>query len=261
MREPLGFVPTVWQRTSYAESRQVRVTVKQPRSGKVATAIFTQTAHLEQAKGTAMFYQWGRKDPFWYGMSRLTSSAFEYDGGMHLEEAVQQPYMMGNYRRYYSVPSGPTIDGHEMWGSVWDWCKDPDKRNTYVNLWDASSVDVLGNNTGTFIKTIYDPSPAGFHVPRAADFSNMKADRRKAALRMGYLNPEGGAGHHSPVPEYEDRGYYWTSEKTFVLHNTGTWAYLGVHAYAVSDTDLKIQRDKQYYSNPALGYNVLPIKQ
>lgn len=262
MREPIGFVPTTWVRTSYAESRQVRVTVKQPRSGKTATAIFTQTAYQEQAHGTAMFYQWGRKDPFWYGMPRLSASPNQYDGGISLTEAVQKPYMMGHNRRFYSVPAGPVEpDGHEMWGSTWDWCNEPEKRNTYVNLWDASSVDVLGNNTGRFIKTIYDPSPAGFHVPRAADFSKMQPDRRKAALRMGAISQEGEPNHNTPEPTHAGYGYYWTSEKTFVLHSTGTWAYLGVHAYAVSDTDLKIQKDKQYYTNPSFAHNVLPIKQ
>ena len=83
-----------------------------------------------------------------------------------------------------------------------------------------------------FVKTIYDPSPAGFHIPRAADFSKLTEGRRRAALRMGFINPE--AGEHGNIPVYQGNlhGYYWTSEKVFVLHNR-TWMFAAVHAYAI----------------------------
>ena len=74
LSEPIGFVPTKWMRTTYRQNRYVKVTVKQPRSGKTASVVFTQKPHEEVPEGQAMHYQWGRKDPFWPGMDGLTAS-------------------------------------------------------------------------------------------------------------------------------------------------------------------------------------------
>ena len=45
---------------------------------------------------------------------------------------------------------------------------------TYFNLWDADNTDVSSNrsnNDGPTIKTVYDPSPAGFKVPATNAFT------------------------------------------------------------------------------------------
>ena len=76
---------------------------------------------------------------------------------------------------------------------------------------------------------------------------------------MGCLNPEGGSTHETPVFYILDHGYYWTSEKVLKLHGGGVWGYYSVHAYALNDDDLAIQRGAQYYTNPSFGYNVLLI--
>ena len=136
-----------------------------------------------------------------------------------------------------------------------------------MNLWDAEAKTFESDYThttaysGPFTKTIYDPSPAGFHVPRSADFSKLTSDRRRAALRMGCLNPEGGSAYNTPVFSNAGYGYYWTSEKAFKLNNNVSWAYYSIHAFATSDDDLEIQRHAQYFTNPGFGYNVLPIKE
>lgn len=263
MREPIGFIPSTWKRTTYNDTREVRVTIKQKNSGKTASAVFTQKSKVDQAQGMAMFYQWGRKDPFWPGMTGMSTSENKYSGGITLETAVQNPQMMGHHRKFYSRIN-ELADHHEFWGDTFDWNSDPAEARTYVNLWDANASGYEGNNTGTtFVKTIYDPSPAQFHVPRAADFSKMTPGLRKAALRMGDINP-GDATPPIPVsPSHENSGYgyYWTSEKIYTLHNGGTWAYYAVHAYAVNDNDLEIQRGRQYYTDMRFGYNILPIKQ
>lgn len=265
MREPIGFVPSSWKRTTYSENREIRITVKQPRSGKTSSIVFTQKPHVEQAQGKAMYFQWGRKDPLTEAAG-FTSSPLVNEGGISLEYAASHPMVMGNYRQF-SSDLGAMPDGKLSWGDTFDWNNDPYKARTYVNLWDAEATTYESDYThtsaysGPFTKTIYDPSPAGFHVPRSADFSKLTSDRRRAALRMGCLNPEGGPTHTTPVFYYPGFGYYWTSEKAFKLHNNVTWAYYSIHAYATSDDDLEIQRGAQYYTNPNFGYNVLPIKQ
>ena len=255
MREPIGFIPTMWKRTSYSENRQVRVTIKQTRSGKTATTIINQKPRVDQAKGQAMYYQWGRKDPFWPGMNGLTASRHK-GGGISLRESVQNPQQMGNLRMSGLVS---WEGGVKFWGDYFNWNNDTDPGYTYYNLWDAKNTTGYGY-AGEFIKTIYDPSPAQFRVPRAVDFSKLTADRRKAASRMGDLSPEGGPNANTPTVENPSYGYYWTSEKVLDTRN-GDKSYFGVHAYATTDNDLGIQKDLQYYTNPSVGFNVLPIKQ
>ena len=265
LHEPIGFVPSSWKRTTYSENREIRITFKQPRSGKTSSIVFTQKPHVEQAQGRAMYFQWGRKDPLTEATG-FTSSPFIVNGGISLTYAAQHPMVMGNNRNFDSaLATWP--DGKPFWGDMYDWNSDPSAGRTYVNLWDAEAKTYESDYhhttaySGTFVKTIYDPSPAGFHVPRSADFSKLTSDRRRAALRMGCLNPEGGSTHQTPVFYLLDHGYYWTSEKVIKLHGGGVWGYYSVHAYALNDDDLAIQRGAQYYTNPSFGYNVLPIKE
>lgn len=265
MHEPIGFVPSSWKRTTYSENREIRITFKQPRSGKTSSVVFTQKPHVEQAQGRAMYFQWGRKDPL-TAATGFTSSPFIVNGGISLTYAAQHPMVMGNNRNFAgALATWP--DGKPFWGDMYDWNNDPSAGRTYVNLWDAEAKTYESDYhhtpaySGTFVKTIYDPSPAGFHVPRSADFSKLTSDRRRAALRMGCLNPEGGPTRETPVFYLLDHGYYWTSEKVTKLHGGGVWGYYSVHAYALNDDDLAIQRGAQYYTNPSFGYNVLPIKE
>ncbi|MEI3155538.1 MAG: hypothetical protein V8S95_10875 [Odoribacter sp.] len=67
-------------------------------------------------------------------------------------------------------------------GSRTEWIADgitnPEKHNIsdmqaqplYMNLWDISNVDI-GVDEKTPVKSIYDPCPAGFHVPRGWEFN------------------------------------------------------------------------------------------
>ena len=265
LHEPIGFVPSSWKRTTYSENREIRITFKQPRSGKTSSVVFTQKPHVEQAQGKAMFFQWGRKDPL-TAATGFTSSPWGHDAGISLTYAASHPMVMGNYRRFNNH-FGAMPDGKLFWADYFNWNNDPNEQRTYVNLWDAEAKTYESDYThtpaysGTFTKTIYDPSPAGFHVPRSADFSKLTSDRRRAALRMGCLNPEGGSAYNTPVFSNAGYGYYWTSEKAFKLNNNVSWAYYSIHAFATSDDDLEIQRHAQYFTNPGFGYNVLPIKE
>ena len=99
MHEPIGFVPSSWKRTTYSENREIRITFKQPRSGKTSSVVFTQKPHVEQAQGRAMYFQWGRKDPL-TAASGFTSSPWGHNVGISLTYAASHPMVMGNYRRF-----------------------------------------------------------------------------------------------------------------------------------------------------------------
>lgn len=250
LSEPIGFVPTKWMRTTYRQNRYVKVTVKQPRSGKTASVVFTQKPHEEVPEGQAMHYQWGRKDPFWPGMDGLTASENKYDGGISLAESVQNPKMMGRPRHLeYVFTSVATY-----FGGTWDWNNNPAYTNSYLNLWDANNETGYGY-AGPFVKTIYDPSPAGFHVPRTSQLSKVGNDKYVVTPKMGYMDPE----FVSDGAKTPDIGYYWTSEKSFI-NNNGTDAAFSI--FGITDANSKIQVDgKNKIVNPSMAYCVLPIKE
>ena len=56
----------------------------------------------------------------------------------------------------------------------WDWCKDTDKDRTYLNLWSTNNT-TDGFIDGNVVKTVYDPCPAGFHMPKAQEFTKVNA--------------------------------------------------------------------------------------
>ena len=250
LSEPIGFVPTKWMRTTYRQDRYVKVTIKQPRSGKTASVVFKQKPHEETPEGQAMHYQWGRKDPFWPGMDGLTASENVFNGGISLAQSVQETKKLGHSRRLEHALGSTATN----FGSTWDWNNNPAYTNSYLNLWDANNETGYGY-TGAFVKTIYDPSPAGFHVPRTSQLSNVGNDKYVVSPKMGYLDPDYVAdGALSP-----GIGYYWTSEKTFTNHN-GTYAAFSI--FGITDANSKIGVNGiNNIVNPAMAYCVLPIKE
>ena len=250
LSEPIGFVPTKWMRTTYRQDRYVKVTVKQPRSGKTASVVFKQKPHEETPEGQAMHYQWGRKDPLWPGMDGLRAQENGYNVGISLAESVQDPRLMGRPRHLEYVLGSTATN----FGSTWDWNNNPAYTNSYLNLWDANNATGY-NYTGTFVKTIYDPSPAGFHVPRTSQLSKVGNDKYVVSPKMGYMDPEFVSyGALSP-----GIGYYWTSEKTFTNHN-GTYAAFSI--FGITDANSKIGVNGiNNIVNPAMAYCVLPIKE
>ena len=250
LSEPIGFVPTKWMRTTYRQDRYVKVTVKQPRSGKTASVVFKQKPHEETPEGQAMHYQWGRKDPFWPGMDGLTASPNIYDGGISLAESVQEPKKLGHSRRLEHALGSTATN----FGSTWDWNNNPAYTNSYLNLWDANNATGYGY-TGAFVKTIYDPSPAGFHVPRTSQLSKVGNDKYVVSPKMGYLDPD----YVADGALSTGIGYYWTSEKSFTNHD-GTYAAYSV--FGITDANSKIGVNSiNNIVNPAMAYCVLPIKE
>jgi len=85
--------------------------------------------------GTNTFYQWGRKDPF-KGTGDVT-----FDGitAATIADNIKNP------ATFYNVSSKPS-------------------NTAYYNMWDAKQTGTDNITTAT-VKTVYDPSPAGFCVP------------------------------------------------------------------------------------------------
>ena len=98
---------------------------------------------------------------------------------------------------------------------MYDWNTDHKNDNSYYNLWDAKNT--TGNSyAGAFIKTVYDPSPAGFHVPRRAAFSIIQDGKyagKPFLPTAGYYKPGVAAD-----PKANENGYDIYKKCRYWLH-------------------------------------------
>lgn len=280
MREPLGFRHTEWHGTTYEKDRKVRLTVTQTRTGKTAQVEFTQKASALVREGEAMYYQQGRKDPLYpsNGMS-LQSTGTDpngYNRGFLPFWAVRMPLMMARFRTYDPNDSG--IGKGEANGD-WMWINFSDQSDgtkyyshaehaTYFNLWDVNNC-VGYRNPNAFVKTVYDPSPAGFRVPRLDEFTKINnGNNGKAAFvpAMGILSER---DFKIKDTEYS---YYWSSEKKKgpgTLSSTQQWyGYYGLLAKGEkkgNTTTLGLVRPEHpsspMFKDMASGANVISIKE
>ena len=280
MREPLGFRHTEWHGTTYEKDRKVRLTVTQTRTGKTAQVEFTQKASALVREGEAMYYQQGRKDPLYpsNGMS-LQSTGTDpngYNRGFLPFWAVRMPLMMARFRTYDPNDSG--IGKGEANGD-WMWINFSDQSDgtkyyshaehaTYFNLWDVNNC-VGYRNPNAFVKTVYDPSPAGFRIPRLDEFTKINnGNNGKAAFvpAMGILSER-----NFTITDAE-HSYYWSSEKKKgpgTLSSTQQWyGYYGLLARGEkkgNTTTLGLVRPEHpsspMFKDMASGANVISIKE
>lgn len=156
--------------------RLFRVTVVQEESGEEAVFLLEQTGHTGDTDMyyAAPYYQFGRKDP----MPMEDISAFTIDTRTSnlysplIYEAIRTPSV------FYAHPgSGGSTDKNWHGGTG-----SQDAASEYPridNLWDANCTAYeigFNGNRGAFTdgpvtKTVYDPSPAGFHVPENNAFT------------------------------------------------------------------------------------------
>lgn len=280
MREPLGFRHTKWQGTTYEKDRKVRLTFTQTRTGKTAQVEFTQKAAALVREGQAMYYQQGRKDPLYpsNGMS-LQSTGTDpngYNRGFLPFWAVRMPLIMARFRTYDPNDSG--IGKGEANGD-WMWINFTNQNDgtkyyshaehaTYFNLWDVNNC-VGYQNTNAFVKTVYDPSPAGFRIPRLDEFNKINSGNNgKAAFvpAMGILSER-----NFTITDAE-HSYYWSSEKKKgpgTLSSTQQWyGYYGLLARGEKNgntTTLGLVRPEHpsspMFKDMASGANVISIKE
>ncbi len=280
MREPLGFRHTEWHGTTYEKDRKVRLTFTQTRTGKTAQVEFTQKASALVREGQAMYYQQGRKDPLYPSNGMVLQSTGTdpngYNRGFLPFWAVRMPLIMARYRTYDPNDSG--IGKGEANGD-WMWINFTNQNDgtkyyshaehaTYFNLWDVNNC-VGYQNTNAFVKTVYDPSPAGFRIPRLDEFNKINSGNNgKAAFvpAMGILSER-----DFKIKDTE-HSYYWSSEKKKgpgTLSATQQWyGYYGLLARGEKNgntTTLGLVRPEHpsspMFKDMASGANVISIKE
>lgn len=152
--ETLGWKYTSWNGTTYSSPRSVKVKVEQTvgqAGGKQVGYITITQNNGSVRQGYSTLYQFGRKDAF-PGTNTTPDGSFTQNGGnnMSIQNGIQHP------ETFYT------------WGG--SWYNNPPSGYSYYNLWSMENT-ITSWNDNAVVKTIYDPSPAGFKMPASNAFT------------------------------------------------------------------------------------------
>jgi len=182
--ETLGWKPK-GEVTTYTAPRTVKVKVEQTIANggvKQITVLNITQNPGGKKEGISTLYQFGRKDAF-PGTDTTPDGSFNENGGdnMSVMNGIQHP------ETFY------------IWGLSW--------YNSYnqYNLWSMDNT-TTGNNDNSVVKTIYDPCPAGFHMPASNAFTGFTADGKDGNTMM---NVDGTDNRQTFVNNFGHN--FWTS--------------------------------------------------
>lgn len=145
-----------FETTTYA-ARSVKVRFTQAETEATQVITIAQNAREMEKTGNNPYFQFGRKDPMLGGIctdseadlykSCYSDSGYAFDksgtGKVSIGTSIRNPHVFYNYGG--SLPE--------------DWCV-----ASYNNLWSADNTETTKNDN-VVVKTIYDPSPVGYHLP------------------------------------------------------------------------------------------------
>ena len=148
--------------TTTYDARSVKVRFTQAETGAMQVITLTQPSHTVVNSGNQPYFQFGRKDPMLPGIRNASGSTVDkgcYSDGYAFDKSgtgkvaiglsIQDPHVFFNY--------GGVIPR--------DWCA-----TSYHNLWSADNTVTTANDNAV-VKTIYDPSPVGYHLPSSNVFT------------------------------------------------------------------------------------------
>ena len=147
------------------EARSVKVRFTQAETGATQVITLTQKRKSITTGGNNVFFQHGRKDPM-LGVTQDGSDKKSYsDTGYNYNEngVKKTPVSIGTsiqYPNYFFAP----FNGNR------NWCSLP-----YYNLWSIDNEETMLNSVMP-VKTIYDPSPAGYCVPPTQAYTGFTSD-------------------------------------------------------------------------------------
>lgn len=176
--ETLGWRYNTYKGTSYKVPRTVKVKVQQ--EGKKKEAIITIVQkHYAEIDGDCTLYQWGRKDAFPGYRNDESLNQFIYPQGAIDERRGENvfPSVLTKNPDIFFLWDEPSRTRHKIDQALSVW------RIPY--LWSKNYKTIRQKNPGTayntgddeeVVKTIYDPSPAGFKMPPTNAFSGFATD-------------------------------------------------------------------------------------
>lgn len=148
--------------TTAYDARSVKVRFTQAETGAMQVITLTQASHSVVNSDNQPYFQFGRKDPMLAGIRNASGSTVDkgcYSDGYAFDKSgtgkvaigvsIQHPHIFYNYGSL----------------SPYDWCA-----TSYSNLWSADNTVTTANDNAV-VKTIYDPSPVGYHLPSSNAFT------------------------------------------------------------------------------------------
>lgn len=226
--------------------------VSQPNENGVIA--FTQPAVIASIAGDNTYYQWGRKDPMLPGVYNEEIRTLAGEKEEQFDIANKVFYSTSNYRftsRNSTVPIGATIrapyhffmynnnipkdennpeytDANYKRRHWHDGSSEDYRQKTIANFWNSQLI--VNGKTGTtnspnniyVVKTVYDPSPAGYKVPPPSVFSTFA----KEGIALGSGKKEEDANSFKAILDLHSRiniGWELTtrSGNTVVFPSTG----------------------------------------
>lgn len=148
-------------------ARSIKVRFTQEESGTQKIMTLNQLAGQENI-GNSPYYQWGRKDPFVGALAGVNKTWYNAanPSGTTADQAVAS----------WPVDNSATTAQAVIQNGILNpgtYCTNSSMDGFYYNLWDADySVYIAGDPV---VKSVYDPSPAGYHVPNPDAFTGFSA--------------------------------------------------------------------------------------
>ena len=147
--------------TTY-DARSVKVRFTQAETGATQVITIAQASHSVVNSGNQPYFQFGRKDPMLAGLRNASGSTVDkgcYSDGYAFDKSGTGKVAIGVSIQH------PHIFYNSGSSSPYDWCA-----TSYYNLWSADNT-VTTANDNVVVKTIYDPSPVGYHLPSSNAFT------------------------------------------------------------------------------------------
>ena len=257
MAMPIGYVTG---KTAYWEKKDLSVTYTQEGTNQTKTIKVTRLyRRLVREYGHTPLFQWGRKDPFpggqWnstahddnftttkanYGVSAGYKTVWAENSNYNIAYTTRNPNLYIAVRGDYWSPH---IDGI---------------------LWDKRDVR---SDFGKVIKTMYDPSPAGFAVPTARTFSYsrtnayvpLEVDGWNGATGANFVGPDD--SRYDPKKEpFRFKGWNanLTNQQEYqqnfgVYFYTEREGYNPRRTYFLPTTGFRFRRDFEKANSPGTG--------
>lgn len=251
--ETLGFKYTAWSGSTYSAPRSVKVKVEQTvgqAGGKQVGYITITQNNGSVRQGYSTLYQFGRKDAF-PGTDTTPDGSFNKNGGDHMsiQNGIQNP------GTFY-------IDGSS-------WHSFPPSGYSYNNLWSMENT-VTGYNDYPVVKTIYDPSPAGFKMPASNAFTGFTTNGQNGGTMNVSGDWDNGWNFNNRISSPDATVYFPASGYRFC--NVGSLRRVGYDGYYWSAVPNDTHNgcglyfdqwyvDPQYSSHRSSGFSVRPVSE
>ena len=218
-RNSLGYVHLKWEVTSYTKPRMARVTFQQIGGGRVAghpdnpqeaKLIITQNPGGDREEVNTL-YEWGRKDALPNTTKIYPANAFKaINGRASVGKTIQTP---GTYYYTSSAQNDPYA-------------------TTYANTWSTNNTKMPNRSDDEVTKTIYDPCPAGFHMPASNAFTGFTTTGESESSDKSKYNVVGpwDYGWHFKTHTTPIETIFFPATG-FLFYYDGRLAYTGEHGH------------------------------